>query len=969
MTVSTSTYQMETATLISTSSSLPSLSSSHTNDQVIVLSSSSSSEMAELNCCDDTGKWSMSPTKMINSGSPTVITTTVTTAIVDPVVVVASPEIAEPIVCSDDDDGIESISPTAAEASTTPLPTPLTITTTIIAPTIIETEESVTPRETVIDQEVIVSSSEITTELDCCDDEKDSILTTTSATAVAAVTATISSNTVATEIVATDQVVVVALSEQITEPIVSFHDDNNDDETKSLVVPTTTSIHSTTTTTATLSPTPITTDKEIPAEMAIRTETATTITETTTSTTNPVHVVSSDITTEPIVSCDDDGGPSTRSSSPSTTTRDEVSDHPTSIVQLKPRRKYTNKTTTSLDTMDSMRPSFRKMRSTGMILSEPALNGDTCSNTDDDDEEKEEDDKVEDDDEQQGGAFEQVISSFKSMTTAPNNNFTITTNLDSIDVDYSDPWGKTKIVTHHNKNNNKNKQLCDSHTSYRRSLEHNAITLKLQLAEAQERADTLQNDLNITTKQCITSHQTLQDMETLYKKSKNLAEGLATVVTHLQSNATDCAGERSALLRKMDEYEKERMLMTKRAKIFKSENRRLKKEVKEGKNELVGQKMEIQGLKSENEWLKKENLRNRDRYIMDNEGSGFGGEDDENDNGGSTRAVSMLDGLPVIAEFREFLAPSSKSNRSQGSEPGVTQTSTKILEAPSANNLEDDTQPNISLPPSYETRYTSFADIQHGSDNNDGDSGLSNDEENMTQEILILPHLSATTNTTNSSGKKRIDIRRMRRKSSTAARQFFNALAQKHTQGSMDVSEDDVSDSNPVASVGRRRRSSGPSPKRAALGTEINKMSPTRDLPARWQNFVAATPPRDDRNIDVFNDNPDTSSIAERFALTPSKWNWLWKSENNLENTATIAPPPASASQRYISPWFLNANTKDNDPHVPPPTNDSRIEIEACGTSLGSSITKGAIESIEDSGFRNTNTLVPRRLESPAVFF
>jgi len=218
---------MEATTLISTSSSLPSVSSSssHTNDEVIVLTSSSSSDIPELNCRDDTGKGSITPTTMSNSVSPTVITTTVTKAIINPVVVVASSKIAEPIVCSDDD-GIESISSTA-ETSTTQLPSPTV--TTITALTIIGTEETVTPTETVIDQEVIVSSSEIPTELDCWDVERVSILTTTSVTAVAATT--IPSTTVATEMAATDQVVVVASSDQITEPIESFHDDPNDGTT------------------------------------------------------------------------------------------------------------------------------------------------------------------------------------------------------------------------------------------------------------------------------------------------------------------------------------------------------------------------------------------------------------------------------------------------------------------------------------------------------------------------------------------------------------------------------------------------------------------------------------------------------------------------------------------------------------------------------------------------------------------
>jgi len=103
-------------------------------------------------------------------------------------------------------------------------------------------------------------------------------------TSVAATTtASIQSTTVATAMAATDQVVVVSSSEQITEPIVSFHDDDNNDDGTNSLVPTTTSVPPTTITTAIISPT--TTNKEIPAEMAIRTETATTITETTATTT------------------------------------------------------------------------------------------------------------------------------------------------------------------------------------------------------------------------------------------------------------------------------------------------------------------------------------------------------------------------------------------------------------------------------------------------------------------------------------------------------------------------------------------------------------------------------------------------------------------------------------------------------------------------------------------------------------
>jgi len=1002
MTTSTSVYQMEEATLVSSSSLLSlSLSPSHTTDQVGIMPSSA--EIAELNYRDDTEKGYLSPTTM-RIVSRTAITTpilspTMVTKAIEPVVVVSSEiaetiiyvdddgresirtipltetttatepamtEIVEPIVCNDDDigdnDGKElvfmstnSVFPTIGK-TTISSPSPIA---TITPMTIIAKEETVLRAETLMDKD------EITTELDCSDEIKESLSTTA---------ITITPVAVATEIPA-----------EIAESIICC-----DDVVQSL--PPTTITSSTTITTATLCPTTISADMAVAPETVITTEISTT--------TDPVLIESSEIT-EPIVSCDNDvdndgkesTSSSTRSSSP--TTIDEISDHPTSIVEVKKNRnrKFSRQTATSLDTMDSMRPCFRKMRSTGMILSEPgdlsarpATNNtalfsakttvttlhddterndpnDTCSNTDDDD-----DEDVEYED-HQGGALKQDITSFQSMTSIPSNNYTITTNLDSIDVDYSYGWGKTKILTnnhhkphHHINNKKKKKPLCDSHQSYRRTLEENVVTLKLQLAEAQERADTLQNDLNITTKQCMTSHQTLEEFQLRYTQSQKLAEGLATVVTHMQSNAKDCAAERSALYTKMDEYEKESLLTANRTKMFKFENRRLKKDVQQCKRELIGQKMEIQGLKSENEWFKKEKLRNRSRNNTSNKGC----ENDENDMRGKNGAISYLEGLPVIAEFREFLSPSSKSklksSRSLGSDPSMRQSPTQILQAPCANNSEES---NINLSPSYQTRYTSFADIQLESDNGGGGSGVSNGEDSITKEVLTIPHLSATTNTTTSSGKKRMDIRRMRRKSSTGARNFFNALAQKHIQGSMEVSEDDASDTNSVASGGHRRRWSGPSPRRAGSGTETQKMSPTGDLPARWHDVAVATSPKNNNNANNDNDNDDASSVVERSVMTPSRWNWLWKSENNSEN-ATTTVSSQGESQRSFSPWFLNTITNENDLPVSPPTRDNTIEQEVCGTSAGVSIVDDTNLSIDDSGFRNT--LVPRRLDNPAFF-
>lgn len=576
---------------------------------------------------------------------------------------------------------------------------------------------------------------------------------------------------------------------------------------------------------------------------------------------------------------------------------------------------------------------------------------DTCSITDDDYDDDE--DYIEQED-----ATKQVLSSFQNVTTTPprtpprtlpSNNYTLTTNLDSIDVDYSYAWGKTKIVTNNTNNTSstKKRELCDSHTSYRRVLEQSAVTLKLQLAEAQERADTLQNDLNISTKQCITDYQTLQDLENRYSQSQRLAEGLATVVTHLQSNAQDCAAERSALYTKIDEYEKEKEIARERSKIFRFENRRLKKEVQEGRRELAGQKMEIQGLKSENDMFRKEKLRNKSRNNTD------GGKDDEigGEGEGGSGASRILEGLPVIAEFREFLSPSPKSGRSLDYAPETPTTQTNNLEhlcTSNTNDVDNTSQAtNIRLSPSYKSNYTSFADITLAPSSGD-DCVISNDEK--TKDVLTIPALPITTSTINNSGKKRMVYRRIRRKTSIGARNFFNTLAQRHIQGNMEASEDDASDNNSIPQAGRRRRWSGYSP-RGGVGVEVDKINPVRDLPERWQDVAVTTPSRNNKNV---NDDVDRSSLAERLMVTPSRWSWFWKNENNPENANTASSP--ALQQRNFTPWFLNSSPNEED--LP------RNEHKACDTEGVDQSLEGSVASSE--GFRNT--LVPRRLENPVFY-
>lgn len=101
----------------------------------------------------------------------------------------------------------------------------------------------------------------------------------------------------------------------------------------------------------------------------------------------------------------------------------------------------------------------------------------------------------------------------------------------------------------------KNKTLSDSQSSYRRILENEVVTLKIDLASWQERADILQNNLNQIREQFLASQENMSDILTDLIESKQIAEGLAIVVTHLQLNAERSAVERSVLFEKIKQYE------------------------------------------------------------------------------------------------------------------------------------------------------------------------------------------------------------------------------------------------------------------------------------------------------------------------------------------------------------------------------------------------------------------------------
>jgi len=632
------------------------------------------------------------------------------------------------------------------------------------------------------------------------------------------------------------------------------------------------------------------------------------------------------------------------------------------------------------------RQMFRKMKSTGNIIAEPEdiispvanksfssklsaadSKTDIMSHTDDEDE----------------------IDERPTMTTTPSNR-TLPANLDSINVDCSYAWDKTKICTS-SQNINTKEHITDSHTSYRIFLEQNTVALKMQLAEAQEKADTADNDRNLSRKECHTLHENFVGMKLMYDESTRLVDGLNTVVTHLQSNAKDCAAERTSLYSKLDEYEKEREIMTRSSKQLRFENRKLKKDAMEARRELEGERMKIQGLKSENEWLKKESNINKS-IEDDNTGN------DDNDGGDNALpAIAELGGNDpaAISELRHFLKP-QKSNENFRYIPARMDTIKPCRQSPPNNlprpesNTDDDNymaQFKAISTASHGTSYISFADV-HLHPGSGKDIDISEDDEIVAKTIL----LPTTVNT--SIVVRKTDTRKVRRKSSVVARNIFNALASKHIERSMDVSEDEASQMNiPSKYQRQRRKGSGISVmnrlqlsngiksldrtvdggiEKDSLEKEDSISCATEDLSQRWQdvlespkrNYSISTPIRKKSNVD--DDHAAKLSTAEN-SLNPSKWNWLWwKNDNNAEdvNEQTEQTSQPEEQHQQAAPWFLD---DDNDSPIPPPIHQSDRNK---GQSVGVSITRNSILSQEGSATSShptglENMLVPRRMENP----
>lgn len=221
----------------------------------------------------------------------------------------------------------------------------------------------------------------------------------------------------------------------------------------------------------------------------------------------------------------------------------------------------------------------------------------------------------------------------------------------------------------HSKHISSSRKIVDSHTTYRRDLELEITDLKLKLAEAQERADTLQNEFNKVSFDSDVYQAKMDEVIEKYDVMKKHSDELGAVVTHLQENVKEASDTKNKLQEKLDRTTVECKSLMKKNKLLRQENRKLQRELKEAGHDLEGRGMENQGLKSENDWLKKQ--------LHNSYNSGFGHEQ-ISDLGESS------DDEKVVTGIRELLSFPSSSRRSS------RKSSTRSRSRPIDYNDEDD---------------------------------------------------------------------------------------------------------------------------------------------------------------------------------------------------------------------------------------------------------------------------------------
>ena len=232
------------------------------------------------------------------------------------------------------------------------------------------------------------------------------------------------------------------------------------------------------------------------------------------------------------------------------------------------------------------------------------------------------------------------------------------------------------------KNLSKSK-IIDSHTSYRQVLDEKITSLKVQLVEAQSKADILQNELVLTRKDCEIQLTKIDDLKKKHEDSRNRAKELATVVTHLQGNAKESALERATLRNNSVDLAKERQNYVHLCNKSISDNKIMKRILKEVNKDLEGLRMENHGLRCENDILRNDLKRRR-----------------------SINKYSNIDSKSEgpIHGIRDFLVIPSKSK-------GMGLKSTSDLTLSSIQRKDIDEQEDLRVIIKDEDTYTSFADV------------------------------------------------------------------------------------------------------------------------------------------------------------------------------------------------------------------------------------------------------------------
>lgn len=151
-----------------------------------------------------------------------------------------------------------------------------------------------------------------------------------------------------------------------------------------------------------------------------------------------------------------------------------------------------------------------------------------------------------------------------------------------------------------------NSNIEDSHTSYRKLIETEITELKIRLAEAQEKADTLQNNFNRISIEKGVLQASLDGLAEKYDNTRRHCDELGAVVAHFKENAKESSTMKRLLEERVERSNKDYQVLQRKNKQLRHENRKLLKQLKLAGSDLEGQGMENQGLKSENDWLKKQ---------------------------------------------------------------------------------------------------------------------------------------------------------------------------------------------------------------------------------------------------------------------------------------------------------------------------------------------------------------------------